>query len=65
MYLISYLIGSQGSHVLMCPRVAGNLVTVSVHSSDNLWESSFLNVNLALSHIVAGNEKGCFGVVRC
>jgi len=63
MHLVYQLRFAHLGKVLMSPGVTGDLVTVSVHSTEYFRISGLVYVHLALSHVVARDEKGGFGVV--
>jgi hypothetical protein len=49
----------------MRPRVCGDLMTLTVHSPNDLWPSCLLYINLAFPKVVAGDEEGGFSVIAC
>jgi hypothetical protein len=49
----------------MRPRVCGDLMALTVHSSNDFWPSCFLYINLTFSKVVTGDEEGSFSVIAC
>jgi hypothetical protein len=62
-YLIVPLIKRHVSQILMRPCVTSDLMARLVHALDELRVACRIIVYLALSHVVARDEKGCFRIV--
>jgi hypothetical protein len=63
MHLVDQLILAHRSKVLMSPRVSSDLVAVRMHPSQHGWVPRLLDIDLALTHVVACDEKGGLGAV--
>jgi hypothetical protein len=47
----------------MRPCMCGDLMTLTVHSSDDFWPSRLFHINLAFSKVVTSDEEGSFGAI--
>ncbi len=63
MHLVYRVFLTHLGQILVCPGMTRYLMAISMHSTNQCRVASFLNVHLAFSKVVAGDEKGRLCIV--
>jgi hypothetical protein len=63
MHLVDHVFLAHLGQVLVCPCVTRYLMAVGMHSANQCWIAGLLDVHLAFSKVVSGDEKSCLCIV--
>lgn len=63
MHLVDHVFLAHLGQILVCPGMTRYLMAISMHSANQGWIARFLDVHLAFSEVVSGDEKGRLCIV--